>query len=1431
LTGLGLAAARFNPLTLDLRDPKLGEAQDSVLWLRNGGGKTTLIALLYSTLVPDKRHFLGKLLGKDSGLADFVRNNDLGVVVTEWDFPGQMGSSRRVIGQAIKSMDGETTRKFFSFVTTPDYGFDSVPVLGLKSSHPARSIEELLERLRKAADQAAGRLDLVIPLDQKEWADHLENVGLDPELFEAHLKMNKQEGGAAELFKLKSADDFLRLFLNLIVDEESTAEEEKSLEALRAKVIQTPDREAAVAFGKEVLDGLERFAAESKAVNAKRDEESSVKVAIGRFARSLGNRIADFRVQQQTETQKKEMAERDGTEHKRRRENLVRHANGYRRRALTLRIDETRVALEAATARKNSAEHHAEVMEAAVPWAKAVRSLAEKQACEAALEAARDEHRPEFDAVRALGGLADRAWATAADEARQRADTAWRSVKEAKAEQTRLQGVRAHVSGTVNTAEAEHNEAQRKLDDRKNARERLRVGGTLASDESPEAGKQRWNCELEAAVASRRKAAGEKSEAEALLGTTQTALTKALTSKESKGTELERIRTEKRQIAQEQQGIGQLQCVLDLCAGMQGDPRSEPLLRNLEDQADATQTKLVRHRIETLEDSRTERFLLQKGVAAPSQDLELALEWLEKQGVSSAMPAYEWLAEHRSEDEARELLSANPAVWSGVLVQIQEEWQKLSGMVLRLPIKAPVVISLAGNEGIQDELVNSHTVLPEEGAMFSKALAQAARAALQERRGNQELKEEELKEKLASHNHAITRIKEFRRKWPLDVWNQLLRDEAAVEDARNRFQAEAHDLATREHQLREKIQTQQQIDTGFAAKEATARQHLAQLDTFFAEHEANAQRWLDQYKETQRIAEQGRIQLSQLKTQIDGLVASEETATNDGREAGHLHSRWLTRKGQLPTEYVGPCPSDAATADPEAAEIAFRAAIAAYEGKIHKSELVGRIRQMEESRQDYLEEVRLRRGKATDEEIAAAGAAPDIESARLESHRQRAEAIAMASSAATDYQGALAAMPRPRAHGEGSDISDTDYGPTNTSAECIALVAELEERSVAAKGDEEAAQTRRYNAERTAQTLGHRIEIYELMLNQLEGATLESEPHPDFSEDDEENKHLVGQLSLRGKHLRRDIDAHLNKMHGLFERQIHDALHSSAYEHRKIEFRDRLLRLNYEDLQAAPDEHVAAVKTQVAVAQNQLDSLNQEKSLVVDQMERLASRARYWCEQASKVSTMKKDMGPWSNLPFLEIHIARRPDAVERRALLSRRVDDWFATEANIPKGADLVFGCLQALGGNRPPTIKILKPQWERDGTQHDITSLAKFSDGERLTTAILLYCVLVRLRARHRGKDTANWGKDAGMLLLDNPFGKATLAELVNLQVQTAREMGVQLIYATGINDFAALKHFGHIVRLRNSSRSRSTGDYHVTQDDRPIEVAVVGYRPPIS
>lgn len=45
--GLGTDSARFNPVTLDLCDPN-GRAGHAVMWLRNGGGKTTMLSFLYS---------------------------------------------------------------------------------------------------------------------------------------------------------------------------------------------------------------------------------------------------------------------------------------------------------------------------------------------------------------------------------------------------------------------------------------------------------------------------------------------------------------------------------------------------------------------------------------------------------------------------------------------------------------------------------------------------------------------------------------------------------------------------------------------------------------------------------------------------------------------------------------------------------------------------------------------------------------------------------------------------------------------------------------------------------------------------------------------------------------------------------------------------------------------------------------------------------------------------------------------------------------------------------------------------------------------------------------------------------------------------------------------------------------------------------------
>lgn len=80
-------------------------------------------------------------------------------------------------------------------------------------------------------------------------------------------------------------------------------------------------------------------------------------------------------------------------------------------------------------------------------------------------------------------------------------------------------------------------------------------------------------------------------------------------------------------------------------------------------------------------------------------------------------------------------------------------------------------------------------------------------------------------------------------------------------------------------------------------------------------------------------------------------------------------------------------------------------------------------------------------------------------------------------------------------------------------------------------------------------------------------------------------------------------------------------------------------------------------------------------------------------------------------------------------------------------------------------------------------------------LTSAILLYCNLARLRARNRGR----LASQTSVLMLDNPFGMASRLSFLEVQLDVARAAGVQLVYTTGVKDYDAVSLFPNVNRLR--------------------------------
>jgi hypothetical protein len=157
-------------------------------------------------------------------------------------------------------------------------------------------------------------------------------------------------------------------------------------------------------------------------------------------------------------------------------------------------------------------------------------------------------------------------------------------------------------------------------------------------------------------------------------------------------------------------------------------------------------------------------------------------------------------------------------------------------------------------------------------------------------------------------------------------------------------------------------------------------------------------------------------------------------------------------------------------------------------------------------------------------------------------------------------------------------------------------------------------------------------------------------------------------------------------------------------------------------------------------------------------------------------------------------------------------------------EGAALAQAAVRRLA--RPVQVRVLHPDPALERRTVSIPEMARFSGGEQLTGAILLYCTLARVRARSRGVSQ----RTGGVLILDNPIGRASRVRFLELQREVARAMGVQLVYTTAVNDHEALRALPNVIRLRNERIDRNRGHRLVepgAEVERVIEAARVGRR----
>ena len=227
LHGVGPDGARFDPLDLDFTTGG-GAASRVLLSLTNTGGKSTLITLISSLVVPASRAQVG---GKNLG--DYLLTGDTAHVVCEWD--DTTTGVRTVTGTVMEWKDGRrqpphkqrsTTnmhRAWYLFRTGAHLpGIDDLPFV-VEGRRAAFST--YLDNLTELLTQHPAT-QWVLTRTQQEWTQALEDhTSIDPVLFGYQMRMNDSEAGAERLLKdFDSPDNVVRFFIAALNDDRDIAD-------------------------------------------------------------------------------------------------------------------------------------------------------------------------------------------------------------------------------------------------------------------------------------------------------------------------------------------------------------------------------------------------------------------------------------------------------------------------------------------------------------------------------------------------------------------------------------------------------------------------------------------------------------------------------------------------------------------------------------------------------------------------------------------------------------------------------------------------------------------------------------------------------------------------------------------------------------------------------------------------------------------------------------------------------------------------------------------------------------------------------------------------------------------------------------------------------------------------------------------------------
>jgi hypothetical protein len=1453
LAGIGPRGARYTDVTLDLSGvgPPVGSATlhgsparrpspVALLMLENGGGKTVLLKLLFSVVLPGRSKVVG---GRAASLDPFVLETDTGHVALEWMHPvtGDRVITAKVLQRRARAAAGASPliEAWYSLRPGPQVSLDTLPISDAGRRRRIEGYKQTLAELDEA--HAAIQLNWMAE-EPGAWTRHLRELGLEPDLFDIQRSMNVDEGDAGNAFTFRTSADFIDWVLKTVTDPADpiavadTFDKWAATLAERETMVLERDFLDGAIAGLEVLSDAHTAAAETAAqATAARHAARRLESAIG--ARRDQEQHAAGELDRQLTVTRTELTSR--TTDRDRARDLT---NEVRRQTLLLQQTETQVELEQTRQELANQQQLHEAWQLVPKVAESAKADARAQHTAQLLAGADSEAAPALRARDEAAGQLLSAYTAAATQADQAADES-----EAKASQLDADAGRAGEERDTALVEKEQ------------ADERARTARTtIAATEK----KLLAAAEAElippstpvGAVPALLADAQREHEGRASQLTAATTECERLAAMVAVAVTLERQLRDKRQTtaAEESEARRQLEgaersaarlAAVPVIADAAGAVPDEPLaIDELDEHADTLidtlGTAIASHQqhvndlgVAQREDERVLQALGDGGLLPARPDVNTAIGKLNAARIP-AHPGWRYLRDNAHADERAALISAHPSLADGIILTnpaqlpdartVLEDARLLPAAAIEVGSGA-VLLTLPGDVG-NDMPAPTGFVIEPTPALYDSEAAEQRRQQLSDQLNERAAIVAETEKQAGALRTAQADLRSWRAVNPPGHLAALRQQHVAARERVTEIGGQHDGAEARLASLQQEhkdavaaVETARQAERdasdhvtaliGLADADAAAiaaTKSLEPLTEISRDREQRAAAAARRRRDAEKSATDQRLAASSRREVAARMRANmAEVESTTGVPVGNVPKRSIP---ELRANYAA-AQSSYLTAAPDAELKATADSAAADAKKLRdalgltdpghlrtaRTLLVGPDGADRAAWERAVTAVRARCAELTTHRATLDRAAGRLEQAISEASPKEAGRL-------TWIQ--LPSEWRPISVSHGETLAAQAAAGQHTAQEALdAITAQITTLSA-----------RLHAAEQHAAGFDMAFQPLTAVLDSAAAAAEPPVAEPPFAGSSADAKGLAQQVLRQLKDTSAaEKEAQRAETHAYTE--LAEFARQDQYNKMRSAARTALLDSPAQTVAAQAHTWAGQLLARRTSLQTDLDAVTRHRATIVERLATLVDQALRTVRTAARLSRLPATLGDWAGKEFLHIQFTP-PDA----AMIAIRVGDLIDTLApqtaqrNQTRGTparvtrrDGFALLLQAVHAAVPRgfAVTILKPDSILRDEAVPVEGMREvFSGGQELTAAIMLYCTLAALKANERGQMRS---RHSGVLFLDNPIGKANARYLLDMQTMVASALGVQLVYTTGLADDRALAAFPLWIRLRNDADLR--------------------------